>query len=101
MKATLFSLLLLSSISSLLIIEEASARPRYANEVGKKCAFCHIGEMGSKNFTSDGLEYCKYLKKNGILPASSSCTRKALDLYDASGNYIGNYTVCVPDPPPC
>lgn len=93
--------ILFISFSLMVACNEASARPTYANEVGRQCAFCHVGTMGSRNFTTDGLEYCKYLKNNGRLPVSGACTNRRLELFDAAGNSVGTHTICVPDQPPC
>lgn len=86
-------------LSTNLLMTSGEARPQYANEVGKQCNFCHIGQMGSKNFTQDGQEYCRYLKNNGLI-AARQCRNETITLYDGQGNFVENYTHCVPYGPP-
>ena len=72
----------------------ADARPKYANETGTQCGFCHVGTMTSKKFTQNGRDYLKYLRNNNLLP--KACTMQTINLYDRQGKFVRKYTHCVP-----
>ena len=58
------------------------------------CDFCHIGAMGSKQFTPDGHGWIKHLQNTGRL--AKPCRLETIDLYDRAGNFMQKYTHCVP-----
>jgi hypothetical protein len=89
----------LVAVSAMLPLDVVDARPQYANETGTQCNFCHIGQMNSKQFTSDGVQYCQYLKSQGTLPPPQ-CAIQTIDLYDNVGNFLQTYSHCVPVSPP-
>ena len=47
---------------ALAVMQPASALPRYANETGADCSFCHVGQPARRQFTHDGAEYLRYLE---------------------------------------
>lgn len=93
--------LLITSLLALtsMMATSTNARPPYAVETGAQCAFCHVGPMANKQFTSNGKAWCQYLKNEGRIP-KQKCKMTTIKLYDQQGKFVKNHMHCVPYGPP-